>query len=39
MMEDHGEINGIEFIQIPQTKMCVTEVGMYIYNILNETDF
>lgn len=39
MMEDHGEINGIEFIQIPQTKMCITEVGMYIYNILNETDF
>lgn len=38
MMEDHGEIHGVEFIKVPQTKMCVTEVGICIYTILNELD-
>lgn len=39
MMEDHGEIHGVEYIKVPRTKMCVTEVGVCIYTILNELDF
>ena len=35
MMIDNGEQVGMEFIQVKAIRMRVTEVGMYIYEILN----
>ena len=36
MMIDNGDQVGMEFIKVKAIKMRVTEVGMYIYEILNE---
>lgn len=38
-MEDHGELFGMEFLQVPQTKMTITEVGICIYTILNDMKY
>lgn len=39
MMEDHGRIVGVEVLKVPRPKMTITEVGMCIYNILNDMEY